>query len=837
MSLLNSLLLMVALAAPAAAAEPQLPTLVTRAPAVYPEGPLSEGRGALVPLKLTIDEEGHVVDASVIEPQGEGFDQAAEVAARQFQFTPARDEAGNPVASVVQFNFVFEASAAPIPRLTGTVDEAGIREPLEGIEITAAGPEGRRALAVTDADGRFVFVDLAPGPWIIAAEGGAFRTETMSVDVTEDGVAEAAIHLVRDARLEALNADVEVIITARRATSDITERNLSSDEIKYLPGTGGDVVKVVQNLPSVARAPLGIGQLIIRGAAPEDSRAFLDGSPIPLVFHFAGLTTVINNDIIEEVAFLPGNASVRYGRLLAGLVDIRSKATMPERSSGYLSIDVYQSTLFVEQRITDRSFLSLSGRRSYIDAVLNPLLKSTDLTVQAPRYYDAQVRYFHQTDSGTVYDTLFFLSDDEFAFVGGDEDQVFASFGDQFQRLRFRRLAKLGDGWTEETVLGLGPERREFSFGRAAEAYEQRFNVSLREELAVGISEDRSLGGRFGLDLLSGEDRIYFEEARVPEPEEAEAFLFAPAAYGEVTWRTGPVTWIPGVRADTLLYGTGYANFSVDPRMAARWTVGEFTVLKAASGRYSSLPTLRQVAPESDGNPDLSFPRSWQNSIGIEQRITSRLTADASAFYNRLDDLIVGREDRLRFFTGPPPSGPFDTRPYANAGVGMICGAEALLKYQGPTSVGLISATFSHSQRQDRPNEDVELFAYDQPIVINALWSQQLARNWRLGGRVRYSSGNPYTPVVNSGLDATSRQFVPVYGERSSERLPSFVSVDVRFDKTWSFQNWKLEGWLDIQNVTFAQNPEVIGYTYDYRELDPITSNPPLPVLGLKGSW
>ena len=115
MSLLNSLLLMVALAAPAAAAEPQLPTLVTRAPAVYPEGPLSEGRGALVPLKLTIDEEGHVVDASVIEPQGEGFDQAAEVAARQFQFTPARDEAGNPVASVVQFNFVFEASAAPIP--------------------------------------------------------------------------------------------------------------------------------------------------------------------------------------------------------------------------------------------------------------------------------------------------------------------------------------------------------------------------------------------------------------------------------------------------------------------------------------------------------------------------------------------------------------------------------------------------------------------------------------------------------------------------------------------------------------------------------------------------
>ena len=47
----------------------------------------------------------------------------------------------------------------------------------------------------------------------------------------------------------------------------------------------------------------------------------------------------------------------------------------------------------------------------------------------------------------------------------------------------------------------------------------------------------------------------------------------------------------------------------------------------------------------------------------------------------------------------------------------------------------------------------------------------------------------------------------------------------------------KLETYLDLQNVTFAVNPEVIAWTYDYGELDPITSNPPLPVFGLKGEW
>ena len=94
-----------------------------------------------------------------------------------------------------------------------------------------------------------------------------------------------------------------------------------------------------------------------------------------------------------------------------------------------------------------------------------------------------------------------------------------------------------------------------------------------------------------------------------------------------------------------------------------------------------------------------------------------------------------------------------------------------------------------------------------------------------------------YTPVVNRVYDMSQRSFLPVYGERSSDRLPAFTSLDIRIDKTYTYDKWKLETYLDIQNVSFAQNPEVIAWTYDYGELDPITSNPPLPVFGLKGEW
>ena len=66
--------------------------------------------------------------------------------------------------------------------------------------------------------------------------------------------------------------------------------------------------------------------------------------------------------------------------------------------------------------------------------------------------------------------------------------------------------------------------------------------------------------------------------------------------------------------------------------------------------------------------------------MGWEQRWTSVFDTEVTAFSNRLEDLVVGREDAFRFFSGPPPVGPLDTDPFANDGVGRIYGAELLAK-------------------------------------------------------------------------------------------------------------------------------------------------------------
>ena len=143
----------------------------------------------------------------------------------------------------------------------------------------------------------------------------------------------------------------------------------------------------------------------------------------------------------------------------------------------------------------------------------------------------------------------------------------------------------------------------------------------------------------------------------------------------------------------------------------------------------------------------------------------------------------------------------------------------------------------SRSTRRKRVGDKVELFEYDQPLVLTALVSHELPKNWRIGGRARFGSGNPYTPVVSSTYDLDRRAFTPVYGEVDSARLPPFFSLDVRIDKEFQFRNWSFTTYLDVQNATNNANVDVIGWTDDFSEEEPITGLPLIPAFGFKGGW
>ncbi len=816
---------------------PSLPSALSIKPPVYPPIALEEGLQARVLVELVLDEEGRVLDANIPEPVGNGFDEAVLDVVFDWRFTPARSERGKAVPSRITYAYVFEAEAVPVLSLEGRVREAGSREPLSSVQITLVGPDGATETVRTDSEGRFAVNDLAPGAWELIATGPGLEPEEAAFTVAEGKVASVTVFPKVTRPWEAEEAAEVIEVVDRAVAPEVTERTLDADEIRYLPGSNGDVVKAIQNLPGIARPPLGIGQLIVRGTAPEDSAYYVDGVAIPLAFHFGGLSTVVPSDAIEEVAFLPGNFGVRYGRVIGGSIDIRTTTSLPERSHGFVSVDIFQASLFAEQRVSDKTAITFAGRRSYADAVLNPILNNMpNLSVRAPRYYDLQARVLHRTDAGTTYDALFLLSDDRFRILGVDEDgEETPAIGltQAFRRLRLRVLHPLGGGWRSETSAGIGPETQTFEFGGDGQAYEKAFAVDLRQELYRPAPSDGGVGWRIGLDTRT--DRVSYL-IDVPsfgggQVEEDVGWRTRPAAYVEPTLAVGRFTFVPGVRLGSQFFGK-HSSVWVDPRFSATADATPTTRVKLAVGKYAQPGLPRQVAEV----PELGTTWSVQTSIGLEQQVGEHVSIELTRFYNWLGGVVVGREDAFRFFTGPPPVGPFDLDPYANDGTGRIAGIEGSIKLQTNRLVALGTATLSHSTRVDRRGEEA-LFAYDQPVVLNALASYKLPRGWRLGGRVRFSSGNPYTPVVNRVFDHDTREFFPVYGDRSSARLPPFWSLDVRVDKEWTFDRWTLALYFDIQNATNNQNIEVIGWTYDYSEESPTTGLPLLPAFGLRASW
>lgn len=828
-----SLLLLAALAAAQPApAGPQLPVLVFEAPPTYPPAALAAGLEATVLLELDVGVDGAVLAARALDGPAEFRDAAVE-AARGFRFTPARDADGAPAAARIQYRMRFTVATAAAPSLEGSVRDAVSDLPFPGLEVRVVGADGVARFATTDADGRFVLSGLPDGAWTVVAEAPGHVAEVVPVEVRAGSVTRVDVR----ARLpESRVAGDSLVIEDERATTEISERTLSQEEVRYLPGTGGDVVKVVQNLPGVARAPLGVGQLIVRGTAPEDSAFFLDGANIPLVFHFSGLNTILNGDLVAEVAYIPGNYGARYGRALGGLVDLRTKDTLPEDSRGYVAVDLFQGTAYVERKLDDKTAVEVSLRRSWIDSVLTPVLSSGDSTVRAPRYWDAQARVLRELDSGGTVDALALYTDDRFSVVGDDDGSVAIGLSTSFGRGRVRWVQPLWSGWKNELVFSAGPEDQSFAFdGDPDAAYERSFGVGLREEM----SRDAELGGfgwRVGVEANAARERFLYNVEAISPREGAEAMTFSPAAYMEPSFRIGPALLTPGVRVDAYATEDGYFDGSVDPRLSARVVATPFLVLKGSMGRYSQFPTLRQLSPQADGNPDLEEAWSLQTSAGAAVQLPLGLNLEVTGYYNTLHDLVVGREDRFRFFTGPPPVGPFDEDPYGNDGSGRVCGVEVLAKYQDERTVALVAGTFSNSVRVGRDGVE-DLFEYDQPWVLNALASRELPRRWRAGVRVRYGAGDPYTPVVNRVYDMGSRSFLPVYGERDSERLPSVVLVDARIDKEFPFRRWTLTTYLDLQNALNAQTPEVMSWNYDYSEETPIAGLPIIPAFGLRGEW
>ena len=261
----------------AQASEPVLPQLLAEAPAVYPAEALARGQSATVLLELDIDDVGSILEARVVRAAGAGFDEAALAAIKAYAFAPARDAEGNRVPATIRFEIVFTPDDAAVISVEGRVRLAGERRLLEGVEVLAESPDGRRAGSITSPDGTFELAGLEPGPWRLTATGPDLLPSVAEIETGPGKVVTVTLYArpVGDGLGEMTDI---VDVVGYRTEPEIGERRIDQDELRVLPGSSGDLVRTIQNLPGVARPPFNLGQLLIRGTGPDESIFTLERS-------------------------------------------------------------------------------------------------------------------------------------------------------------------------------------------------------------------------------------------------------------------------------------------------------------------------------------------------------------------------------------------------------------------------------------------------------------------------------------------------------------------------------------------------------------------------------
>jgi hypothetical protein len=323
------------------------------------------------------------------------------------------------------------------------------------------------------------------------------------------------------------------------------------------------------------------------------------------------------------------------------------------------------------------------------------------------------------------------------------------------------------------------------------------------------------------------------------------------APYAVVEAVIGRLTLTPGVRFEpTLMDGDrslplvpgsvpiGYSRLNLpanpvdfaplrwapNPRLVAVFRQSKRLTFTLGGGIYGQPADPEDLSPVF-GNPNVGMSRALHASGGFSYKLTPTLTFETVGFYKRYYDLVS--------------RSALPTPPIAHAltqdGMGRSYGGQLLLRQEIKKGFfGWLNYSLIRSERRDHPGQDYRLFDFDQTHVFGILASYDFGHGWEVGGRFRYTSGMPRTPVVDAVLNNNTGLYEPIFGAHNSIRIPAFYQLDARVEKAVVMRRVKMSIFLDLQNLTNRKNPEELIYNYNFSRRSTISGLPTLAVFGAR---
>lgn len=364
-------------------------------------------------------------------------------------------------------------------------------------------------------------------------------------------------------------------------------------------------------------------------------------------------------------------------------------------------------------------------------------------------------------------------------------------------------------------------------------------------------------------------------------------------AFAELNMEYRGFKFIPGARWDYYNLGDQKA---VSPRANISYTIDKTgTTFIGGAGIHRNSPVGIEQISFKAGNPNLIMEKSEHTAIGINQEFGSKYIAKLEGFRNIYKDIVVPDDYVTNpYALNDEPrdilqKGDFVTRNpivnksrfYSNNGDGFSEGVEIFLKKNlKPGEFGWFGwisysnsitkrnnhlTRFNSKENSDRniaknshkllyqtqidksyinyyddnkievlfDNDRPELYDLDRRHILSVVFGWKINRDWQIGGRFRYFTNTPITPIngstrVNQAATFGINLNNPEYSSRfNSERLPEFHQLDIRIDRfnnyEWGYTNFYIEF------VNFYGKRNVSGMQFDnFRPYIPSTNPKPV---------
>ena len=246
--------------------------------------------------------------------------------------------------------------------IEGTAYDGSTNAPVVGAKVHLLGTDERQT---TDTEGKFWFIEITPGTYTMSITHEMYDTPTETdIEVSAGYTTQIKLYLGEVLMLE------EVIVEGERLPPTVSRKDIRGSELRRIPGIGNDALKGLTTLPSIGVPNDYFGILYIRGSEPGSNLYYFDRTPLGYPFHWGGLLSTVSSEVIDKIDIYAGGYGGEFGLDSQAVLDIHSRDSLEKRTSGKFNLNILYSEGMLERRIGDEGYVSIAGRRSYIDLIV-----------------------------------------------------------------------------------------------------------------------------------------------------------------------------------------------------------------------------------------------------------------------------------------------------------------------------------------------------------------------------------------------------------------------------------------------------------------------------------